>query len=267
MSFVHDHLKGGVLLDPRIDPAFPPVAYSYSEAPSEGMAPTRYLALGGRQYQADAGSCTAHGYSAAVEAFATKVGASLQLCRQDMYYGARWIEGGGAERVDNGAFPSNVRRWLYEYGTVPEARKAYAPHDVTTWRPDPSWAADRLLLNCRFDPVPMTVDAILHELGDRGMVVVICHTASAGIDRVGADGIERYIPTPDRWAHCRAVTGYDRVAGVFEVMNWWRSWGVARRSDPVAYPDSFSYMPFADLVNPAFLQSADVLAIPPVVAP
>ena len=84
------HLAGGARLDPD-DAAFPRVAFGYAADPAD-LPESHYLTVGGRQYQADAGSCVAHGYSAVVESFAAERGAGLQLCRQDIYFGARWVE-------------------------------------------------------------------------------------------------------------------------------------------------------------------------------
>lgn len=231
-----------------------------------------YCAIGGRQYQADAGSCTAHGYSAAVESWANKVvKADLQLCRQDIYYTSRLVEGNGAERIDGGAFPSMVRKALRELGTVTEARKPYNAHDVTTWRRPVEWNADALLLAPGFDRIPNDVEAMLPFLAD-GTPVVLCHAVYPSLFNLLPGGLENAAGTR-MGGHCRIAVGYDLTRddhrGALLVMNSWKGWGLphpAKDEDArfAGYTDSFSWVPFPVVNDAKWLDDAAVLAVPPV---
>lgn len=241
---------GGAKPEP-FDLAFPPLRAK--AAPFAG--PRRaFCSIGRRQYQADAGSCTGHGYSAPVEGQAAALGADLQLCRMDIYRGARWIEGNGAETRDGGAFPSRVRAWLAEYGTVTEARKPYAPHEVTTWRPPVEWADDRALLAPVYEAMRNTSADIVAEVSNWRQVP-ICHAVDAQMLNLPADGVERGMTGGSLGGHCRSVVGYDLdrdfgllgVGGVL-VMNSWKGWGLPhpeRATDArfAGYDDSFSWVP------------------------
>lgn len=272
-----DHLVGGVRFDPPADAAFPPASIFGAGLFHAGLPRKAFPVLGGKQYQADAGSCTAHGYSKPIESWAKRQGADFQVCRQDLYRGARWIEGNGAENFDGGAFPSKVREWLRGYGMVSEARKPYNAHDVTTWKPPAEWAKDRALLVCGFDPLPLSASAILFEVGSNGNPVAICHKVTDSIFNVGVSGTEVFVDGPTLGGHCRAVVGYDldRLVGgegCALIANSWKGWGVAHplfgmdsRFDNE--PDSYSWMPLSSLENPAFLQNADRLSAPPRILP
>ncbi len=269
-------LIGPEKFDPPEDPAFPPVSYATSGTWHAGLPRKTFLVLGGKQYQANAGACTMHGYPRVVEAWARRTGADFQVCRQDGYFGARYLEGNGAEKRDGGAYPSLVRRWFAEYGTVDESRKPYDANQVTTWRPPASWAADRALLSMRFDPLPLNADAVLFEVGSNQGAVAICHRVTDSINHVTADGIERFVDGPTLGGHCRAVVGYDLDMfggqGGALIANSWRGWGAphplfgtdSRFDDE---PDSFSWMPLTSLADPKFIQNFDRLAVPPNIKP
>ncbi len=248
-----DSLVGGAKPEP-FDAAFPPLRMK--AAPFAGP-PRFFCTIGGRQYQADAGSCTAHGYSAPVEGRAALMGADLQLCRMDIYRGSRWIEGNGAERVDGGAFPSRVRAWLSQYGTVTEARKAYNPAEVTTWAPPAEWAADRALLAPVYAPMVNSWQDIVAELSN-GNQVPICHAVDRTLMNLPADGVERGMTGPSIGGHCRSAVGYDLVKGAVLVLNSWKGWGLRHPeadtdSRFAGYNDSFSWVPFTVLNDPAWL--------------
>lgn len=263
------HLVGGVKFDPPVDPAFPPVSYGAGGGDVSTLPRRVMLRVGGRQYQADAGSCTAHGYSAVVESYAAERGMGLQLCRQDIYFGARYVEGGGAERRDGGAYPSKVRQWLRDYGTVTEARKAYKAADVTTWRPPADWAPDRKMLAPEFEPLAPTVDAMLWEIGHERGALAICHLVYNSIFHLGVGGIEGGVSGGVQGGHCRAVVGYDRDlptngygTGAFLVLNSWAGWGLSH-PDQVGV-DSLSWVPFTVATDPNWIQTVDRLAVPPI---
>lgn len=271
------NLVGGVKFDRPVDEAFPPVSYSAAGKWHAGLPRRFFAVLGGKQYQDDAGSCTAHGYPKVVESWAKKIGADFQVCRQDAYFGARFLEGNGAERRDGGAYPSYVRRWYREHGTVGEERKKYRPADVTTWRPPADWKDDRALLSHGYDPIPRTADAALFEMGSNGLPTAICHLVTDSINRVTAEGLERFVDGPVLGGHCRAAVGYDldlfiggAVTPSILVANSWRGFGIphplfATDSRFDDEPDSFSWMPLASFENPRFLQDNDRLAQPPAI--
>lgn len=264
------HLAGGARLEPD-DPAFPRVGVGYAADPAE-LPESMYLKVGGRQYQADAGSCVAHGYSAAVESYAAEAGMGLQLCRQDIYFGARWVEHNGAETRDGGAFPSKAREWLANYGTVTEARKPYKAPDVTTWRPPVDWAADRKLLSVGFVAVSRTAEHLMTEVADRNRAVVICHSVYPGLFHLGVGGIESGVSGGSQGGHCRAIVGYDRTkatngfgTGAFLVLNSWQGWGIQHPKQ--AGIDSLSWVPFSVMNDPKWLNDAAVIDRPPEVYP
>lgn len=263
-------LVGGVKFDPPADPAFPPVSFAGFGGDVDSLPDRVLLRVGGKQYQADAGSCIAHGYGAVGESFAAEIGAALQLCRQDIYFGARYVEGNGAEKRDGGAFPSRARQWLRDYGTVTEARKPYKASDVTTWRPPADWAADRLLLAMTFEPIPLTAEAIMWEVGHSRGAVAICHLVYPTLFRLNVGGIEGGATGAMTGGHCRAVVGYDKTmatngygVGAFLVLNSWQGWGLPHPSQPGV--DSLSWVPFSVMTDPKWLQNADRLALPPVI--
>lgn len=252
-------LVGGVKFDG--EPPAPPIPSSF---PS-GIPARAFSVIGNRQYQADAGSCTAHGYSAAIEAHVKRTtGADFQVSRQDMYLQSRAMERNGAESRDGGAYPSKVREGIRTRGLVSEARKKYVPHDVTTWRRPAAWDADAMLLACRFDPIAPNAVAILPILAEGG-TVPYCHMVFDSINRVGQDGIERGVVGPVMGGHCRIFVGYDMDIGLLS-MNSWRGWGAGHPTRP-ELADSFSWIPFDVANDPRWLQDAAVLAVPPVVMP
>ena len=256
------HLVGGAKSDGSDAPGMSSAYKAVGAIPAAAL-----VAIGGRQYQADAGSCTAHGYSAAVESWANKVvKADLQLCRQDIYFMSRLMEGNGAERIDGGSYPSMVRTALSTRGTVTEARKPYAPHDVTTWRRPGEWEADARLLACRFDRIPGDVEAMFPFLAD-GTPVVVCHAVYPSMVNLPLGGVEDDHGTR-MGGHCRLIVGYDLVREDVLVMNSWRGWGLKHPEAEMdarfaGYTDSFSWVPFAVVNNPKWLDDAAVLAVPP----
>lgn len=261
MAGAFDSLIGGVKPDPE-DPDFPLVRAS--AAPFAG--PRRFFTTLGRpQFQRHAGSCTAHGYGAVIEAAAQKIGADFDVCRQDLYFGSRWLEGNGAERVDGGAFPSKVREWCRTRGVLPEVVKPYNPDDVTTWRPPSFWSARRRLLACTFTPITLSADAIMAEVA-QDRAVAICHSVYAQMtDGLGADGVEKPPAGKSLGGHCRTVIGYDldHPAGPsLLVGNWWKGWGIAHPTNP-AWRESCSWVPFKTLEAPRWLDTADRLAALP----
>lgn len=263
------HLAGGARLEPD-DAAFPRVAFGYAADPAD-LPESHYLTVGGRQYQADAGSCVAHGYSAVVESFAAERGAGLQLCRQDIYFGARWVEHNGAETRDGGAFPSKAREWLANYGTVTEARKPYKASDVTTWRPPAEWAPDRKLLSVGFAAVSRTAEHLMTEVAD-GKAVAVCHSVYPSLFHLGVGGIEGGVSGPSQGGHCRAIVGYDRTKatngfgpGAFLVLNSWQGWGIQHPTQ--AGIDSLSWVPFSVMADPKWLNDAAVIDRPPEMYP
>lgn len=269
MSF--DHLVGGALFDP-IDEAFP--LLRAAARPFAG--PRRFMhTIGGQQYQADAGSCTAHGYSVPIEAVAATLGADFQVCRQDLYYGARRVENNGAETRDGGAYPSKVREWMRDYGTLPESVKAYRPADVTTWKPPASVANRRRLLAALYAPVALSADAVLSELTTRGPLP-LCHAVYGQmVNSLPADGVEGGAAGAVLGGHCRAAVGYDldHAAGpCILVMNSWKGWGIAHPDSATdsrfaKNRDSFSWVRFAVFNDAKWLQSLDRLEKMPEVAP
>ncbi len=269
MAFLH--LVGGV--KPGLtDPAHPRLALGWGKF--SGTVRQAYPLLARPQYQAAAGSCGAHDLSFVLESDARhRAGAITQVCRMDVYRGARWLEGGGSEHVDAGIVMENGYRWLREYGTLSEARKAYNPAEVTTWAPDPSWAADRALWTADFQPLPIAVDPILAEL-EAGRCVSFSHlvygqmesqAATTGVE-TGPDGGVVY------GGHARCFCGFDLDwsssgfgTGALLLRNWWKNWGVRHPLAPTdnryaGMTDSFSWLPFSVINAPKFIEDAARLA-------
>jgi hypothetical protein len=274
-----DHLKGGVKFDQPPDPAFPPLAFSRAGSvlpPDFPRAGSRRLAR--PQKQKRAGSCVPHGKSYLIESYVLEfVLADFQVSIMDWYFGGRWIEGNGAETVDGGQFPSKARQWADEYGLLSATRAPYVDSQVTIWRPRPEWAADRIELRAKLEPIPVERDTILYALGVEKRVVSICHRATDGIDNIPANGNERYIPSSQRWGHCRDIDAWDldRVfadgIGGVRLLNWWGDpdagmpWGVGIPG--TEWRDGTSWMSFNSLLAPGFVDDADRLVVAPNVRP
>lgn len=270
------HLKGGVRFDQPTDPAFPPLAFARAGLVLPAIPDEGYLLLSDPQKQRRAGSCVPHGYGGCVESRAKLSGIDFQVSIQDWYFGGRYLEGNGAERRDGGTYPSLARRWAREYGLLGADRAPYDDSTVTTWRPKAEWAADRRLLGCEFDPLPVSRDSLLYELAVNRGLVPVCHAGTKGIDNVGADGMERFVPLDPNekpWGHCRDLCGWNlrllpEQGGCGLVWNWWDGFGIPHPRAHLdnrfeLHRDSFSWISFRDLVNRAFVQDAARLATPP----
>lgn len=263
---------GGARLRPQ-DAGWPPLSFS-TAGTFKATKRRHFVTLAAPQYQAHAGSCYPHATTFAAESdVLARTGAIVNLCRMDTYFGARWLENAGAETRDGGCFTAEILRWLREYGTVSEARKAYNASEVTTWRPSPSWAADRRLMAPDFQLIPVAADPILAEL-EAGRAVVFAHFVyrqltdnPAGGVEIGPDG------GPVLGGHARCFVGYDldRVfvnagTGGLCVRNWWRGWGRPHPSgdDPrfSGHSDSYSWIPFSVLTKPRFVMDVARLAKP-----
>lgn len=246
-------LIGGALR-PRHDPAWPALA---PEVPVGALPSSAFVTLGLPQHQAHAGSCLAHGFTAALEGDArARTGAVVQLNRLDLYFGARWLA--GDETRDVGSYPDKAAEWLLRYGTVSEALKPYDPSVVTTWRPPASWAAERRLLTADLQPMPRSLDAIKAELAaDRG-VVVCHHVYQQMVNEAGATGVE-IEPAPNAarslGGHCRKIIGYDDARGAALLLNWWRGWGRPHPGSTTErwyskFTDGCSWVPYETLMHP-----------------
>ena len=240
MTFTH--LIGGCLYE--VHPVTP-LSFGTAAVGLPAGAPTRhFVPLARPQYQSHAGSCVAHGYTLAAESDAVaRTAATPQMCRQDLYFGARALEGNGAESRDGGSYPSLAREWLRDYGTVSEILRPYDPNIVTTWRPPHEWDAQRRLTSCDFQPTPISVDAVLAELAaDRA--IVFCHAVYAQMVNLTAPWVET---GPDGGGslggHCRALIGYDVDERMLYCHNSWKGWGMAHPTD-AAHTDSVSAIPF-----------------------
>ncbi len=261
------HLIGGVKSDGSPAPEMTRAHRASGAVPSRA-----YVTLGGRQYQKDAGSCTEHGYGAAVESWArTAVGADLQVCRLDGYYISRLMEGNGAERIDGGAYPSMVRLGWETRGRVTEARAPYDTKRVTTYVRPVEWEADAQLLKAKWARIPNDIEAMLPYLAN-GTPIPICHTVVGSMVNLGAGGIEGG-GGPSLGKHCRLVVGYDLtrddLRGSALVMTSWTGWGIphpaiGEDSRFVGLTDSFSWVPFSVVNDPKWLDDAAVLSVPPV---
>ena len=200
------------------------------------------------QYQSHAGACVAHGFSYAAEAEALSRAIVVQVCRQDLYFGARWLR--GWERQDSGCLLPDMATWMGQYGCLSEDRKPWNASDVTTWRPDPKWVNERRSLTCKYDPMSATLTGVLTELA-ANRAIPFAHWVTNGMLNP-VNGIERWKASEPRLgAHCRAIVGYDPDTG-FLVVNSWRGWG---KSHPVlnrTHPDSFTWVPVETMLDPSF---------------
>lgn len=249
----HGHLVGGIKRPSLPDDRYATIAAMTYVAGT----PTRrrhFLRVARPQYQSHAGSCGAHMGSFLAETDALiRTGQTYQVCRQDLYFGARLLA--GDERRDAGVIPDNLYRWGREFGLLSEVHKAYDPDDVTTWRPDPSWASERLASVFGLLPIPISSDAVLSEL-DADRPVGICHFVYGDmVNRTRTTGIEGEPEGGSLGGHARAVVGYDLDAnipgfspGAVLVRNWWQGWGIPHplaASDPAyaGHRDSYSWVP------------------------
>ena len=248
-----DHLIGGVRPS-RHAAAHPPLALATAPKWS-GASRSAYPILSRPQRQSHAGSCGAQAAARALEADAlSRTGAVFQVCRMDVYYGARWLR--GEEAQDSGVVMEDLWRWLREYGTVSEVLRPYDPALVTTWRPPETWAAERRMLTADVLPMPVVVDSILAEL-ERGRCVPFAshvyrqmeaEAATTGVE-IGPDG------GGSLGGHARVFCGFDLDRdvspygrGALLLANSWQAWGLPH---PLAATDvrfagqveSFSWLP------------------------
>lgn len=279
MSSGFDKFFGGVLFDPPVDPAFPPVSFAYADVNTIGIPRKMFPLLGGPQFQKRAGSCLPHGYAACVESWAANQPEpiDLQISIMDWYFGARWLAGDAGRDV--GSYPTRGRQWSDQYGLLTAARAPYDDGAVNTWRPKSEWAADRLMLRSVFEPVPLMSDAFLAELAKLGTLPV-CHKVVGSINSVSrTTGYETFVDDGKNYGgHCRLLCGYDLdlqipgyQAGAGLLFNWWENFGIAHpmaSSDSrfAEYHTSFSWVPLQTLENKSFFQDAARLAVPPKVA-
>lgn len=250
----YSDLIGGALIPPT-DFRWPMLA---SAVPVGELPRRAFATLSSPQYQASASSCLPHAVAGALESEAkARVGADIQINRMDVYFGARWLEGNGAETRDNGSFPDKAAEWLRAYGTVGEVLKRYSPTEVKTWRPPAEWANDRRLLTADIQPMLRSVDQICAEVAADRPVLICHHVYRQMTEEARTTGIERgpYSPANSLGGHARCIVGYDDVAGAFLVWNWWKGWGIAHPeaatdSRFAAFRDSFSWVPYAMAVDP-----------------
>lgn len=200
------------------------------------------------QFQAHAGACVAHGFSYPAEAEALHYGQTIQLCRQDLYFGARWFR--GWESQDSGCLLPDMARWMREYGCLSEDRKPWNASDVTTWRPPSTLANERRSLTCDYQPMQGTAEAIVSELA-LGLAVPFAHYVTDGMLNP-VNGVERWSANEGRkGAHCRAIVGYTPDKG-FLVVNSWKGWGIAHPKMGDTHRESFSWVPTATMTDPRF---------------
>ena len=231
------------------NPEYRPLAAFYVGDVSIDTTVPRFVSpLPRLQYQSHAGACVAHGFSYAAEAEALARQIVVQVCRQDLYFGARWLR--GWERQDSGCLLPDMAVWMRDYGCLSEDRKPWDASDVTTWRPDPKWVNERRSLTCGYVPMSATLTGLLTEL-DANRAIPFAHWVTAGmLNPVG--GVEQWRESEGRLgAHCRAVVGYDPARG-FLVVNSWKGWGIAHPNTPGTHRDSFSWVPTKAMLNPAF---------------
>lgn len=252
-TFDYTNLIGGAL-KPKEDFRWPLLAAAVPVGDLPGRA---FCTLSSPQHQANASSCLPHAMAGALESESkARVGAAVQVNRMDLYFGARWLEGNGAETRDNGSFPDKAAEWLRSYGTVGEVLKRYNPAEVKTWRPPAAWADDRRLLTADIQPMQRSVDQIRSEVAADRPVVVCHHVYQQMTDEARTTGIERgsYSPANSLGGHARCIVGYDDTAGMFLIWNWWKGWGIAHPEAATdtrfaAFRDSFSWAPYAMVVD------------------
>lgn len=263
------HLVGGC----KAEAATPkPLAYAAAGGITADTPRKNFPILARPQYQSSAGSCAPHGATFVLESdVAERTGADVELCRLDVYRGARLLENNGAERVDGGSYPSLLHRWIRDFGTLSEIHAPYDPSLVTTWKPDPALDAERALLNGDLQPIPVAVGPIVAELA-AGRCVAFWHQVYGNMTDIPKDGIEREPQGRSLGGHYRAFIGYDMDQevtgygpGVLYAHNWWRSWGIAHpwaanHPDFEAHRDSVSIIPFSLLGAPGLFDGAARLA-------
>lgn len=245
-------LVGGAL-PPREDAAWPRVAFRVSVG---ALPPETYTTLGRPQHQLHAGSCVAHAVDLVLGSEALgRTGAVLQLCRQDLYFGARWLV--GDEARDVGSYPDRMAQWIGEHGTVSEVLRPYDPSIVTTWRPPAAWVAERLAFRASLPALPRDRDQLRAELA-ANRPVMVCHAVDAQlVDEAGVTGIERGMTGPSLGGHARALIGYSDARQAFLVANSWRGWGVPhpkRATDPrlTLWDHGCSWLPYTVAVDPGW---------------
>lgn len=202
------------------------------------------------QFQSHAGACVAHGFSLAAEAAALVGGATVQLCRQDLYFGARWLR--GWEHEDGGCLITDMARWMREYGTLSEVIHPWNPDDVTTWRPPSSLDAERRAFTCDYQPLGQTLTGLLTELAANRAIPFGHWVTPQMVGEAGQTGRERWHEGMGQvGAHCRAIVGYDPDDG-FLIQNSWQGWGVHHPEHAQSHPRGFSWAPVDVVLNPGW---------------
>lgn len=231
------------------NPEYRPLAAYWVGEPGIDLTVPRYIdPIPRLQYQSHAGACGAHGFSYAAEADALKAGATVQVCRQDLYFGARWLR--GWERQDSGCLLPDMATWMRSYGTLSEDRKPWNPDDVTTWRPPASLTNERRAFTCDYQPMAATVTGIVTELA-ANRAVPFAHFVTNGMLNP-MNGVERWSSNEPRLgAHCRAIVGYHPDRG-FLVVNSWQGWGSPHPVKGDTHRDSFTWVSTATMLHPNF---------------
>lgn len=266
-------LIGGVKGPSPRDTAFPPVAHA-TFGKFTGAVRKKFPRISRPAYQSHAGSCGPHAVSFVAESDAlAREDVVVQCCRMDLYFGARWLE--HEETQDVGVIMDDLYRWLREYGTVSEGRKAYAANEVNTWRPDPAWVKERAAFTADLQPMPLVLDPILAELEADRCVVFAHHVYGqmANTTNPNGDGTETGPDNgPRLGGHARAFCGFDldKDFGAFGkggllIRNHWSGWGIPH---PLAgadktfagHRDSYSWLPVSRLAVPSFIYDVARLA-------
>ncbi len=209
--------------------------------------------------QEHAGSCVAHGFSAALEAFTKQqTGAHVELCRMDIYRGARLLERDGSETRDEGCYLHHAASWLADQGSCSEALWPYDPSRVTL--PPSASIAEQILLE---RPHHRTRWGYLRDMiqvaaalcgadGKPSRPVVIGRGVYNNTTRVGQTGVHEGVSGGMLGGHCSAIVGFDRffvppgaggdVVGAFLEMNSWAGWGTNHPHEQAAA--TFAWIPF-----------------------
>lgn len=257
------HLSGGVRRPSRPTEALPRAvlagALRLGDLPDEVfLAPPPY------QPQADANSCTAHGFSSPVEALTRQeLGAAVAISRMDLYYGARFID--GWQNRDSGALMSSMVRWMQQYGCASEATWPYDPKRVTDMDPPAATANERRFHrvgHSRLSGALSIAAALAGADGRPARGVAWAHpVADSYVGREGTarDGWFRALPLGvSPWSlgwHCTWLCGYSQHVvvpgfgpGAALEMNSWDGWGIAHPTYGETFPHGFAWVPF-DLLN------------------
>lgn len=160
------------------------------------------------QYQLSAGSCVAHGTILCVESDVRgEQGADWQICRLDVYRGARLYR--GWENEDSGCLASDAVRWIEEEGLASESHWPYDPTKVVNVPPPPLVVATRPFSKGKWTRLYPDPEQIMSHMWHRKKMVNMTFAVGGAYTRTRMPGgVMEPFDVVDGW-HDEAWVGWD----------------------------------------------------------